>query len=58
MTKKPKPFTPEFFKEAGRRGGMLGGAAGGRSKSPAKLKALARARKILAQKRKRAKKGR
>lgn len=49
--KKPKRLTMEFFRQAGAHGGRKGG----KSKSAAKLKALAAARKVLAAKR--AKKG-
>jgi hypothetical protein len=45
---KPKKFSMEFFQQAG----AVGGRKGGKSKTPARLKALAKARKALAAKRK------
>jgi hypothetical protein len=53
-----KKFTREYFQQWGAKGGAIGGKKGGTSKSPKKLKALAKARRILKAKRRAAKKGR
>jgi hypothetical protein len=46
---KPKKFSMEFFQQAG----AIGGREGGKTKTEARLKALAKARRVLAAKRKR-----
>jgi hypothetical protein len=48
ITVKPKKFSMEFFQQAG----AIGGRKGGKTKTEARLKALAKARRVLAAKRK------